>query len=56
MAEGRYSVNVLLLDGKEKIEHIADVLKIEILKGDFYNQGILYENIPSKFLIDHKWE
>ena len=56
LAEGRYSVNVLLLDGKEKIEHIADVLKIEILKGDFYNQGILYENIPSKFLIDHKWE
>ena len=56
LVEGVYSVNILLLDEKEKIEHHSNVFQFKVLNGDFYGVGKLTEKMPSKVFVEQIWK
>lgn len=55
LPEGSYYFNLLIRNMLTK-EHFAKCLRFNVMNGDFYGQGKLSENIPSKILIDHAWK
>ena len=53
---GTYHINLAILKNNEVQEFYENCLNIEILNGDFFNNGKLIEKIPCKYFIEHNWK
>jgi len=56
LTEGSYYINVLIKSGSEKVEHLSKCLLFNVVSGDFFKTNGLVQEVPAKFLVDHRWE
>ncbi|MGV2826789.1 ABC transporter ATP-binding protein [Myxosarcina sp. GI1(2024)] len=56
LPEGQYLINLSLYDPNGRLDHITDVIELNVESGDFYNTGKIPPSNENKFLLDHTWK